>query len=115
MPNGQSSFLNRGTTDRNDGVVGTMARHDGDIKHSSELGPLDSRQEAQMTSERPNYAPVFMPSIPRPIAMTKSTTAAPYKPMKKQATDNQKQMKHPPPPSDARKSLTLSMSSSKAC
>ena len=26
MPNGQSSFLNRRTTDRNDGVVGTMAR-----------------------------------------------------------------------------------------
>ena len=37
-----------------------MARHDGDIEHSSELGPLASRQEAQMNQNFDKFSEILL-------------------------------------------------------
>jgi len=45
-------------------------------------------------------APVLMAITPHRIANRKSSSVAPFKPMKTQMTDNQKQMKAPIAPVD---------------
>ena len=37
-----------------------MARHDGDIEHNSELGPLASRQEAQMNQNFDKFSEILL-------------------------------------------------------
>ena len=63
-----------------------------------------------MNLEAPHVAPVLMAITPHTIAVRKSSSAAPFRPMKNKMTDNQKQTKAPIAPADPKKyAITFSM------
>ena len=62
-----------------------------------------------MNLEAPHSAPVLMAITPHRIANRKSSSAAPFRPMKNKMTDNQKQTKAPIAPADPMKYTSFSI------